>query len=113
MISVNHLNIYDQILSVDDQEFIDILLRSAGLGESVNLRIERIVSNGKVSPANFWYDQDFNEWCCLIRGRAVLQTKSNDMLIMQEGDSCFFSKHQVHRVLDVSEDAIWITVCWD
>lgn len=110
MISVNRINIFDEIISIDNQEISELLLRSGGT--SANLRIERIVSNGVASPSGFWYDQDFNEWCCLVCGKAVLQTENQNVVTLNKGDSCFLPSHFRHRVESVSEDAIWITVCW-
>ncbi|MGL4333182.1 MAG: hypothetical protein ACRCZQ_02355 [Bacteroidales bacterium] len=112
MISVNYINIYDAITPENNQEITDILLRSAGANGAMNLRIERIVSNGEASPPDFWYDQDFNEWCCLVHGCAVLQTELQEEIVLSKGDSCFLSRHLKHRVSEVSDDAIWITVCW-
>ena len=38
-----------------------------------NVRIERIVSQGHVSAADFWYDQDQFEWVVILRGKATIQ----------------------------------------
>ena len=35
-----------------------------------NVRIERIVSHGHVSPDGFWYDQDEHEWVIILKGAA-------------------------------------------
>ena len=35
--------------------------------ERPGLRIERIVSWGQCSPEGFWYDQEEDEWVCLVR----------------------------------------------
>ena len=34
------------------------------------VRIERIVSHGHASPADFWYDQNEAEWVLLVQGSA-------------------------------------------
>lgn len=41
--------------------------------ESDNVRIERIVSFGHVSPNGFWYDQDYNEWVMVLKGAATVR----------------------------------------
>lgn len=42
------------------------------LVEATDVRIERIVSYGHASPADFWYDQDQNEWVTVLKGEARL-----------------------------------------
>ena len=34
------------------------------LAESSRVRIERIVSDGQVTPPGQWYDQGWDEWVC-------------------------------------------------
>ncbi len=41
------------------------------LAENKQVRIERIVSTGHVSPEGFWYDQDEDDWVCLMQRRAA------------------------------------------
>ena len=36
-------------------------------------RLEQIISNGKASAMDFWYDQPEAEWVLLLRGRATLR----------------------------------------
>lgn len=38
-----------------------------------NVRIERIISYGHVSPDDAWYDQDHHEWVLVLRGAVRLQ----------------------------------------
>ena len=42
------------------------------LAESPHVRVERIVSNGHASPADFWYDQAEHEWVAVLRGEAKI-----------------------------------------
>ena len=55
--------------------FADISAASAG-GEASceilawpGLKIERIISQGQASPPEFWYDQAWNEWVIVLKGR--------------------------------------------
>ncbi len=43
------------------------------LVEAANVRIERIVSQGHVSPDGFWYDQDRHKWVIVLRGAARIR----------------------------------------
>lgn len=113
MISTNVINIYETETALHGQEITDVLLRTHGKESSPDLRVERIVSNGISSPSDFWYDQDFNEWCCLVQGDAVLQIESYEVVYLKKGDTCFLPMHLKHRVASVSQDAVWITVSWN
>ena len=41
---------------------------SKPLQEMDKVKVERIISKGHKSPANFWYDQDQNEWVIILKG---------------------------------------------
>jgi hypothetical protein len=49
------------------QEVVETLVRAA------DVRIERIISHGHASPADFWYDQPQHEWVIVLKGAARLQ----------------------------------------
>ncbi|MBQ9582012.1 MAG: hypothetical protein IJR21_06540, partial [Synergistaceae bacterium] len=56
-------NLFEQVdFNKNSEEFIEILSRQN------NFRIERIVSQGHVSPKDFWYDQDEFEWVAVLQG---------------------------------------------
>ena len=40
---------------------------------AADVRIERIISHGHASPADFWYDQAQHEWVIVLKGAARLQ----------------------------------------
>ncbi len=60
-------NIFDELPRSLPQELVQILVQAA------DVRIERIVSHGHASPADFWYDQPQNEWVLVLQGAARLQ----------------------------------------
>jgi cupin 2 domain-containing protein len=79
--------------------------------EAANVRIERIVSHGHVSPADFWYDQPQHEWVVVLKGAARLRFE--DALIeMKPGDFMNIPAHQKHRVewTTPDEPTIWLAV---
>lgn len=39
------------------------------------VRVERIVSQGHVTPPGQWYDQDWDEWVSLLSGAARLRVE--------------------------------------
>lgn len=72
-------------------------------------RIERIVSQGHISPGGFWYDQDEDEWVTLLCGSAVLEFQ--DMYVfLQRGDKLLIRSHLRHRVAYTSQSpaAVWL-----
>ena len=76
-----------------------------------SVRIERIVSDGHVSPAGFWYDQDQNEWVLLIQGAARLQFR-DELVEMKPGDFLNIPAHRKHRVdwTRPDEQTIWLAI---
>jgi cupin 2 domain-containing protein len=61
--------------------------------EAANVRIERIVSQGHVSPEGFWYDQDEHEWVIVLKGAATLRFEEST-LEMKPGDSVNIPAHR-------------------
>lgn len=87
-------------------------------------RIERIVSRGHASPADFWYDQDEDEWVWLLSGAAGLEVESPagespegaDASVaeieLNPGDYLLLPAHVRHRVSWTSPEAdtVWLAV---
>ncbi|CAK0746986.1 cupin 2 domain-containing protein [Gammaproteobacteria bacterium] len=76
-----------------------------------NFRIERIISHGHVSPEEFWYDQEEQEWVVLLRGAARLRFEDT-LVEMKPGDFLNIPAHQRHRVewTTPDEPTIWLAV---
>jgi cupin 2 domain-containing protein len=79
--------------------------------EAANVRIERIVSQGHVSPEGFWYDQDEHEWVIVLKGAAKLRFEEST-LEMKPGDFVNIPAHRRHRVewTTPDEPTIWLAV---
>lgn len=73
-------------------------------------RLERIVSRGEPSPADFWYDPQEDEWVLLCQGSAVLQYDDGTQLDLIRGDSLLIPAGRRHRVERVSNDAVWLAL---
>jgi len=81
--------------------------------EAVNIRIERIVSHGHVSPEGFWYDQEQHEWVVVLNGAARLRFDGDQQPIeMKPGDSVNITAHKRHRVewTTPDEPTMWLAV---
>lgn len=81
------------------------------LAQSESVRIERIVSLGHVSPADFWYDQEENEWVALLSGGARLQFEDEE-IELRPGDWIVIPAHRKHRVAwtKPGEHTVWLAV---
>lgn len=100
-------NIFQNIPVGIPEEIIEVIITSE------NIRIERIISKGQVSPENFWYDQEENEWVFLVRGKAVIKFfDENKSVELKTGDYLNIPSHTKHRVewTDPDVETIWLAV---
>ena len=79
--------------------------------DTADVRIERIISHGHASPADFWYDQSQAEWVIVLKGAARLQFEDG-MVEMNPGDFMNIPDHRKHRVewTTTDEPTIWLAV---
>ena len=98
-------NIFDSLPQHLPQEVVAALLRAG------DVRIERIVSHGHASPADFWYDQPQSEWVIVLKGAARLQFEDGTVE-MKPGDFMTIPAHRKHRVewTTPDEPTIWLAV---
>jgi len=85
---------------------------ASGSGE---FKIERIVSRGHSSAADFWYDQETTEWIVLLSGYGRLQFENPaQVIVLEPGDWIEIPARVRHRVEATSEEAdtIWLAVHW-
>ena len=89
------------------KELIEVLVKSEGV------RVERIVSRGHSSPADFWYDQADSEWVLVVSGAARLRFEQGDEVVeMRRGDHVDIPAGTRHRVdwTDPDQDTTWLAV---
>lgn len=79
--------------------------------EVANVRIERIISHGHASPADFWYDQPQAEWVIVLKGAARLQFEDG-LVEMKTGDFINIPAFRKHRVdwTTPDEPTLWLGV---
>ncbi|MDP8220729.1 MAG: cupin domain-containing protein [Candidatus Stygibacter frigidus] len=78
-----------------------------------NIRIEKIISSGQVSPPDFWYDQPQNEWVLILSGDAAIKFKKPDQIFqLKTGNYLYIPAHQLHQVVKTSdsENTIWLAI---
>ncbi len=98
-------NILDDIPQHLPQELVQTLIRAA------DVRIERIISHGHASAADFWYDQPQYEWVIVLQGAARLQFEDY-MVEMKPGDFINIPAFRKHRVdwTTPDEPTVWLGV---
>jgi cupin 2 domain-containing protein len=89
------------------REIMDIL------ADAREVRIERIVSTGQVTPEGEWYDQDGNEWVLVVAGSARLRIEGEERdRELAEGDWVLLPAHCRHRVTWTRAEppTVWLAV---
>jgi len=100
-------NIFSEIPEQIPEELFECIFKKD------NVVIERIVSNGHVTPAGQWYDQSSDEWVILLQGQATLFFEQDQQLVsLMPGDYLLIPAHTRHRVEWTRADfnTIWLAV---
>jgi cupin 2 domain-containing protein len=101
-------NIFDDLPPNLPKELVQTLLQAD------HVRIERIVSHGHASPADFWYNQAQHEWVIVLKGVARLQFEDGTVE-MKPGNFVNIPAHKRHRVewTTPDEPTVWLTVHYE
>ena len=74
------------------------------------VRLERIVSDGQVSPPGLWYEQAEDEWVLLLAGRAALEYADGTRVELAVGDSLLIPAGLRHRVALTAPRTVWLAL---
>ncbi len=98
-------NVFDELPQHLPKELVQTLIRAA------DVRIERIISHGHASPADFWYNQPQHEWVIVLKGAARLHFEDG-MVEMKVGDFINIPAFKKHRVewTTPDEPTVWLGV---
>jgi cupin 2 domain-containing protein len=100
-------NLFADIPQAITEELFTTLFKKEGL------HIERIVSEGQITPLNQWYNQDWDEWVIVLQGRALLRYElDNQCLELKVGDYVLITANTRHRVEWTQPDSqtIWLAI---
>jgi cupin 2 domain-containing protein len=99
-------NIFNNIPDIIPEELFENLL------DRKTLKIERIVSQGHITPNGQWYDQAWDEWVLLLQGQAKLTYEDGRETVMQSGDYLLIPAHIRHRVEWTQPDieTVWLAI---
>ncbi len=77
-----------------------------------NVRIERIISKGHISPHDGWYDQDEHEWVMVLQGAARIEFAEQAPVHLVSGVHLHIPAHTRHKVAwtDPTTETIWLAV---
>ena len=101
-------NLFSQLpAQPPEQEQFQTLLQQPGL------HIERIVSFGHASPADFWYQQPQAEWVLLLSGSAQLRFVDEAQAhSLRPGDFVQIAAQRRHRVDATASEqpSVWLAI---
>jgi cupin 2 domain-containing protein len=91
---------------VPEEELIEVIAKSN------NAYVERIISTGKITPVEEWYDQKTDEWVVLLQGTARLCYDNGEEITLNAGHHVFLAAHVKHRVTYTSSEppCLWLAV---
>jgi cupin 2 domain-containing protein len=95
-------------LDFEDKEIFETIVNGKG-----DFKVERIVSNGQITPDDQVYDQDKDEIVFLLQGEARLFfLEDNREVTMNKGSYVFIKARCKHRVTYTSSEppCVWIAV---
>ena len=78
--------------------------------------LERIISEGQITPIGTWLCEDTNEWVILLSGAAKIQFKlSGSTLSLHPGDHFTIPAGTYHRVewTDPNAKTVWLAMHFD
>jgi len=92
----------------EEKELFELLAGRADTG----VRIERIISQGHVTPENDWYDQDQHEWVVVLQGEALLVIENHADTHLKAGDYVNIPAHVRHRVAwtHPEQQTVWLAI---
>ena len=98
-------NIFEKIIVDKTEEFFFEIFKNE------TIKIEKIVSNGQISPENFWYEQEKSEFVLLLEGFAILEFE-NRIVELKKGDCLNIEAYEKHRVkfTSLDEPTVWFAV---
>jgi len=103
---MNKHNIFENIPKPSKEEFVQTILTNT------TLKIQRIVSNGHISPKEGWYKAKTDEWVILLEGEATLSFKNANDVQLIVGDFLNIEANSEHKVSWTKENCntVWLVV---
>lgn len=84
------------------QEQFDTLFKNE------KVHIQKIISHGQASSN--WYDQEQDEWVCVIEGAGTLAFEDGRTVRLEKGAFIYIPAHTKHQVIYTATPTIWLAV---
>ena len=100
-------NLFEGIPESISEEIFDTIIKSK------DLKVERIVSWGQITPLGQWLEQERDEWVVLLTGSAKLLFEGEDSAIqLNPGDYVHIPAYCRHRVewTDSEQKTVWLAL---
>lgn len=104
-------------LTSDGNLFSDLSQLTTGCNEQFHtllnrgdIRIERILSYGNITPPDEWYNQTEDEWVLLVTGEAELMFYDGSTCQLKAGDHIMIPAGRKHKVTYTSSPAVWLAI---
>lgn len=99
-------NIFQPLPSISKDEFFEVLAQGR------DVKIEKIVSKGQVTPKGEWLEGKQDEWVLVLAGAARLSFKEGRVLDLKPGDYVNIPANIRHRVewTDPKQKTVWLAV---
>ncbi|MBK2356948.1 cupin domain-containing protein [Francisella hispaniensis] len=96
-------NVYDLEPKNSNQEIFTDLFKSD------DIRIEKIISYGQVTPADQPYIQAHDEWVVVLSGQAQVKLEDS-YYTLKQGQHLFIAKNTRHWVTFTTNPTIWLAI---
>ena len=82
--------------------------------EEILLQTQKYCIKRITSPKGFsseMYDQQYDEWCTILSGSAVLDIEGIEKTITS-GEHVFIPKHTPHKIIstDTNQETVWLAI---
>lgn len=107
-VGIDMKNLYElpnEVLGRDADEFWEALI----CGEK-GVMVERIVSQGQVTEAGRWLEENCDEWVAILKGVGRVLYQDGREVTVGEGEHLFIPAHVKHRVTYTSSPCIWLSI---
>ncbi|WP_018604821.1 cupin domain-containing protein [Uliginosibacterium gangwonense] len=101
------LHLLQNLPAPGPEEHFEEILKRPGV------RLERIVSDGQVSPPGFWYQQNYDEWVVVLQGAGHLEYDNGNIDILAPGDAVLIPAGRRHRVAYTEPRTVWLALHFD
>lgn len=80
------------------------------LYENDRIKVERIESFGVVSPPDYWYEEQLDEFVTVVSGIGVIELFNGERIELSNNKGYYIPSKCRHKVAYTSMDCVWLCV---